>query len=512
MAALLQRKAAQSIKPSPSSFYSDKKKNPVIAAFEDECKLFIQFTRKKVSPGYKRKHDEACSRGPDMLFSLWNTYEARLPRMLYLTRVIEMGDFLVSVKEYNMALWQCYGRYLDQFGDRHIEDITDIETVKEIFFPGGMESEDASLTFRALYGKSICNYQVVLMTDPKLQNTQSVTRCLKILSFLRLITQVVLPREPLCWLVYNGTIHIYSVSRHLMTLGHSARVLEYLLWACMCMEASVPLMSVKYLLWRTTLYTAVCQCYYDTKAAHHAEMFARRALGKVNELSQLEKMSSAPASLELEAVFRQAAVKVGVMVYKRAVFETRKKPKGLLRPKTRSNLKDAQSPVDGHAPTVIIASDGRLVWRKTAKQRHDEVVKKFGNLPWPRTPAEKLLADMFEGSAAQFLAILETISDSTRRTLLTSLPAPESDDHILDVFSELFFAGVELISGGGGHTPRSPQQSSEASLFGVAQGRTLIDMATRGEDGVSLSSVVKFVKWAYNYEQWETFDALVEIT
>ncbi|XP_070557876.1 cilia- and flagella-associated protein 54-like isoform X2 [Ptychodera flava] len=476
MAALLQRKAAQSIKPSPSSFYSDKKKNPVIAAFEDECKLFIQFTRKKVSPGYKRKHDEACSRGPDMLFSLWNTYEARLPRMLYLTRVIEMGDFLVSVKEYNMALWQCYGRYLDQFGDRHIEDITDIETVKEIFFPGGMESEDASLTFRALYGKSICNYQVVLMTDPKLQNTQSVTRCLKILSFLRLITQVVLPREPLCWLVYNGTIHIYSVSRHLMTLGHSARVLEYLLWACMCMEASVPLMSVKYLLWRTTLYTAVCQCYYDTKAAHHAEMFARRALGKVNELSQLEKMSSAPASLELEAVFRQAAVKVGVMVYKRAVFETRKKPKGLLRPKTRSNLKDAQS------------------------------------LPWPRTPAEKLLADMFEGSAAQFLAILETISDSTRRTLLTSLPAPESDDHILDVFSELFFAGVELISGGGGHTPRSPQQSSEASLFGVAQGRTLIDMATRGEDGVSLSSVVKFVKWAYNYEQWETFDALVEIT
>ena len=29
------------------------------------------------------------------------------------------------------------------------------------------------------------------------------------------------------------------------------------------------------------------------------------------------------------------------MVYRRTVFETRRKPKGLLRPKTRANLKDA---------------------------------------------------------------------------------------------------------------------------------------------------------------------------
>ena len=33
---------------------------------------------------------------------------------------------------------------------------------------------------------------------------------------------------------------------------------------------------------------------------------------------------------------------MAVMVYKRTVFETRRKPKGLLRPKTRANLKDAQ--------------------------------------------------------------------------------------------------------------------------------------------------------------------------
>ena len=40
----------------------------------------------------------------------------------------------------------------------------------------------------------------------------------------------------------------------------------------MCMETSVPLLAVKYLSWRSTLYTAVCQCYFDCKATEQAEV------------------------------------------------------------------------------------------------------------------------------------------------------------------------------------------------------------------------------------------------
>ena len=58
--------------------------------------------------------------------------------------------------------------------------------------------------FRAVMGKSISMYQVVKLSDPKLQNKQSIERCVQILAFLRLVTQVVLPKESLCWLVYNG--------------------------------------------------------------------------------------------------------------------------------------------------------------------------------------------------------------------------------------------------------------------------------------------------------------------
>ena len=102
------------------------------------------------------------------------------------------------------------------------------------------------------------------------------------------------------------------------------------------MESTVPLLAVKYLQWRATLYTAVCQCYFDCKAGQHGEVkvhthhkhfntfltrtngllcvslqeFARRALTKINELSQLEAMSSHKESKEVEEIFRYATVKV----------------------------------------------------------------------------------------------------------------------------------------------------------------------------------------------------------
>ena len=108
----------------------------------------------------------------------------------------------------------------------------------------------------------------------------------------------------------------------------------------MCLESSVPLLTVRYLTWRTTLYTAVCQCYFDIKVPIHAEAFAKRGLAKVNELNEIEKMSTSESTPATEAAFRQAKTKMQAMIFKRVVFETRKRPKGLLRPKTKPNLKD----------------------------------------------------------------------------------------------------------------------------------------------------------------------------
>ena len=78
-----------------------------------------------------------------------------------------------------------------------------------------------------------------------------------------------------------GTIHMYNICRKLMSHGLSSCVLEYVIWSSICMESSVPLMTIKYLKWRVQFYTLVCQCYYDLKADQDAEEFAKRGLMKV---------------------------------------------------------------------------------------------------------------------------------------------------------------------------------------------------------------------------------------
>lgn len=68
---------------------------------------------------------------------------------------------------------------------------------------------------------------------------------------------------------------------------------------------------------------------------------------------------------------------------------------------------------------------------------------------WPRTPTERLMSDM-QGTAAKFLAILEALSETHRRTLHCEAPAPDTEDTAIDVCAELFFAGMEIVAGGGG--------------------------------------------------------------
>lgn len=63
---------------------------------------------------------------------------------------------------------------------------------------------------------------------------------------------------------------------------------------------------------------------------------------------------------------------------------------------------------------------------------------------WPRTVTEQLLDEMFDSTASRFLAVLEALSDSNRRTLQTG-PVVTDEVEVRDVVSELFIAGKELL-------------------------------------------------------------------
>ncbi|RMC03212.1 hypothetical protein DUI87_20406 [Hirundo rustica rustica] len=122
-------------------------------------------------------------------------------------------------------------------------------------------------------------------------------------------------------------------------------------------------------------------------------------------------------------------------------------------------------------------------------------------LSWPRTTTERLLVEMFDGAAAQFLAILEALSDSSRNLLPPHPPAPDEIE-IRDVTSELFSAGLEILSGG---------ESNGTNHFGMINpSSTLLQLMLTGEKGVSGDAAVKFVKLAFSYEEWDVFYSALE--
>ncbi|XP_068951170.1 cilia- and flagella-associated protein 54 [Petaurus breviceps papuanus] len=451
-----------------ASFYGPlDARNPLLASFEREMQGMLGFLRRKQGRAAQLHERQAVQqRGASTLFSIWSKYEARLPLDYYKEQLLKVGDSLVQIQQYKLALLQCYGRYLSQFDCNFGEREIDVCEFKSNYFPNGLEDTNSSLTFRALEGKCICTYQMVCASDPHLQNEISVSQCFNILSSLRLIMQVALPQETLCWIIYNGTIHMYTICRRLMIVGLSAEALEYLLWASICMESSIPLLAVRYLTWRATLYTAVSQCYYDCQVGIQGEIFARRGLGKIDELIQLEVMSLTPPQDKAKRQFREATIKMAVMIFKRAVFEPRRKTKSFVRTKPRFNLREAQ------------------------------------NLQWPRTATEKLLVEMFDSTSSQFLAVLEALSEPRRRVLQTGPPASDELE-VREVFAELFMAGGELFSDLSG----GPTVCGKFDFFKtICSVSSQMKLAVEGKDGVSIAAAVKLIKLSFTFEEWNLFN------
>ena len=185
----------------------------------------------------------------------------------------------------------------------------------------------------------------------------------------------------------------------MMSAGHVLHIVEYLLWCAVGMETSVPLVSVNYLPIRTNCYIAVCECYYHIQHPAEAEVFARRALDKIQELAKIYYQTNTNAKTDY--TFRTATIKLGIMIFKRTVFESRKKSKFPFRSRARPSTKD------------------------------------FLLLPSPRSPTEKLLQEMFPGESAQFMAILETLTATSWRALQPGIPPPISDldcDLLWDIY------------------------------------------------------------------------------
>ncbi|KAK5858469.1 hypothetical protein PBY51_002606 [Eleginops maclovinus] len=238
--------------------------------------LFISLMKRAAS---STSRDNDChAKGMKILMDIWKKYKHRLPSKFYQERMLQMADFLFGIKLYQFALWQGYSLHLLQFNSVRITDITDVKHFMACFFPEGFDTdqETFAMKIRAMQGCALCIFE--LEKRHCVLSQKGLRELLHVLNFLRIMMQAFQQHDHLCWLLYNGSLHIYTICRYLMTMNCSAQALEFLLWASISLELSIPLMTAKYLPWIVTLYCAVCQCYYDNKAAVKAEVKDTRHL------------------------------------------------------------------------------------------------------------------------------------------------------------------------------------------------------------------------------------------
>ncbi|XP_042355674.1 cilia- and flagella-associated protein 54-like [Plectropomus leopardus] len=444
----------------PASYYGEiDKRNPVVLTFERDINTFIKLMR-RLGCSSTRQDNGSYAKGIKTLVDIRKKYEHRLPPKLYQERMLQIADFLFGLKLYQLALWQGYSLHLLHFSSVKITDITDVDHFMGCFFPEGFDTDQDTFAMkvRAMHGCAMCIFEQE--KNHSILSQDGLCKVLDVLNFIRIMMQVFQQHEHLCWHLYNGSLHIYTICRYLMTMNCSAQALEYLLWASISLELSIPLMTAEYLPWIVTLYCAVCHCYYDNQAAVQAEEFARRALGKIDELAKQEEQNGISATRETQRAFKEASIKLAAMMFKRAVFEARRRPKPMSRIKAKSTLKD------------------------------------IPNVPWPRNTTERMLMGLFDSSAAQFLGILEALWDSSRRPLQARMP---DEPELQEVILELLSAGISILSG---------VPATSKSLSALTPTSTLIDVAITGENKVPIMSAVRFIKMLFQYKQPDAFTEL----
>ncbi|XP_051903084.1 cilia- and flagella-associated protein 54-like isoform X2 [Hippocampus zosterae] len=451
----------------PATYYGKiDKRNPVIVSFERDINSFMTVMKRVASSTCQ--DNVSYAKGVTLLAEIWRNFKPRLPFKLYQERMLQIGDFLTGLKLYQTALSQGYSLHLLQFCSTSITDIKDVEHFLKCFFPEGFDTDQDVfiMKVRSMLGCALCIFE--LEKRPMVLSQKGLLKLLHVLNFVRIMMQAFHQSKHLCWIIYNGTLQIFKMCNYLMALNHSPKAMEYLLWASLTLESNMPIMTVKHLPWLVKLYCTACHCYYDNQASLQAEEFARRALGKINDLAEQEKEKECggPANKETQMAFREASIKLAVMMFKRAVFETRRKPKHMITIKSKTTPKD------------------------------------FPNIPWPRNATERMLMGLFDSSASQFLGICEALWDSSMRPLQTKLP---EELELQEVVLELFASGISILSGVASTSDQKRQEHACVPLSALSTTSTLMELAIAGEHKVPVTTAVRFIKLMIQYKQPDVF-------
>jgi hypothetical protein len=402
-------------------------------------------------------------------FNLWNKYASKISDVELAQEVVKLGERLLQAKEFSIARDVCYGWLLVKHGVMKNDTCGDVDCFAF--------TEKGLLNSLLVASNGYCLAMYHQLTGRAIDK-QVLSRGTLALGLVERVMRTADKQEELLPILRDGNVILYKFSVLLMRAGQHRRVLDYLLLGTSTMESCISLMTPTHLPLRTGLHCAVCNCYFALGEPNSAETCARRALSKVGELVQLQNKSTTPQTTQSERAYKEAAVKLGMIVFRRTVFESRKKTRSILRNKARPPLKD------------ILSS------------------------PWPRSPSEKLLSEMFTGRSACFQAILTALEDPSCRGTEPSPPHPTHTDldadTYLEVHQELATAGADVavkclcgdgLEGKDSVCSINPHLTMEGSLM---------DMSVQGEDTVPISSIVQFLHLLRSYCYTEAYGLIYD--
>ena len=378
------------------------------------------------------------------------------------------GVVSLALKEYEYALQACIARFLTSVATFSADDTTQgsllqIEGLQARYFS---ESElqarklsaGSILTLRSLIVAAVCIHKFAVAQDPQCLSKFTADKMDHACRLLQQVMEAAQSDESAAWIVYNGTIHIYDISRYALPRGLAANVLEYTLWAILMTESLTPLATVKYLPWRTQLYVMASKCYFDVGQSASSLTLAERCLTNISTLEELEKLSD--GSVDSRDVFLAARLTIAQVVFRHQVWYTRKRRTNFDSHKIRGN----------HMPDSLAST-----------------------VEWPRNFVEDMLMKQFGGREERFLAILEALTNNQRRTLqqcqLFSNDSPEN--HTVDRDTLARFA------------------DSASHLFNAGRDLCLRQLGT--DDAKCDANMLYFVQLAFNYEQNDVFNSITEV-
>ncbi len=111
------------------------------------------------------------------------------------------------------------------------------------------------------------------------------------MSALRLLQsgmQRVVAVEALCWVLFNGSVHMHELCSHLVTCGYAQQMVEYLSFTLLAFESTVALHAPHHLLWRMRLYLTTAKTYEHLHQFGTSLRVIERARCKVAQLTAWE--------------------------------------------------------------------------------------------------------------------------------------------------------------------------------------------------------------------------------